>query len=205
MAGVAANIQLEGERDDDDSSGRYDAGQRSERTEKDDVPRLGTCATVGPQREDDLRDDRARPTDRSQVRARVARAEVGGRFRRTSQRPTGNGRKITMPVRRNSRGKWIYRKVVKLPNGKTVRIFGTPDENTRKAAEDAEQAHVERVKKESEAAPVEKKEVPTFDEWFNGRFWQEWVIANQNKPGEMEQKKSIYESHLKAAFGNVRL
>ena len=50
-----------------------------------------------------------------------------------------------------------------------------------------------------------RKEVPTFDEWFNGRFWQEWVIANKNKPGEQEQKKSIYRTHLKSAFGDLLL
>jgi integrase len=94
--------------------------------------------------------------------------------------------------------------MVKLPDGKKLRIFGTPDENTREAAEEAERAHVERVRK-PQPAPVEKKEVPTFEEWFNGRFWEEWVIANQNKPGEMEQKKSIYEHHLKPAFGKLRL
>jgi hypothetical protein len=57
--------------------------------------------------------------------------------------------------------------------------------------------------------------VPTFGEWFwgsdpkaaepNGRFWLEWVVSRKNKPGEMEQKKSIYLTHLAVPFGKVAL
>jgi len=39
-----------------------------------------------------------------------------------------------MPVRANSRKKWIYRTVVKLKDGSKVRIFGTPEINTKEAA-----------------------------------------------------------------------
>lgn len=49
------------------------------------------------------------------------------------------------------------------------------------------------------------KEVPTFDEWFTGRFWREWVIGTKNKPSEMESKQGSYRVHLKAAFGAKRL
>ncbi len=50
-----------------------------------------------------------------------------------------------------------------------------------------------------------RKEVPTFDEWFNGRFWREWVVGRKNKPSEAESKRSIYENHLKVPLGNKRL
>ncbi len=52
---------------------------------------------------------------------------------------------------------------------------------------------------------LRRKEVPTFDSWFNGRFWDEWVVGRKNKPSEVESKKSIYRVHLKDAFGSKRL
>ena len=117
-----------------------------------------------------------------------------------------------MPVRRNQRGMWIYRTTVKLPDGKMKRIFGTPSLNTKVAAQKAEREHIERALK---PLPQEKKEVPTFADWFwgsdadatepNGRFWNEWVISRKNKPSEANEKKSIYKGHLKQAFGKMRL
>lgn len=102
-----------------------------------------------------------------------------------------------MPVRRNSRKKWIYRTIVKLRDGSKVRIFGTPERNTRESAEQAERDHIARVQNPV-APPVDKRKVPTFAEWFwgpdadaedpSGRFWREWVIAEKNKPSEMEAK-----------------
>ncbi len=106
-----------------------------------------------------------------------------------------------MPVRRNQRGRWIYRTIVKLPNGGKVRVFGTPTINTQDQARKAERAHVERVLNPS----AEPKEVPTYEEWFNDRFWREWVIGNQNKPSEVEAKRSIYDTHLGPAFGKRKL
>ena len=107
-----------------------------------------------------------------------------------------------MAVQRDKRnGQWRYRKVVRLPDGTKVRISGMPSDNTRLAAEDAERAHIRRA-----LEPVlTRKEVPTFAEWFEGRFWDEWVIGNKNKPGEQEQKRSIFERHLRKPFGKLRL
>lgn len=49
------------------------------------------------------------------------------------------------------RGKrWSYRKTVTLCDGSKQRISGTPERNTRRAAEDAERAHVDRVMMEAE-------------------------------------------------------
>jgi integrase len=50
-----------------------------------------------------------------------------------------------------------------------------------------------------------EKEVPTFDDWFNGRFWLEWVVGRKNKPTEVRSKKIIYRIHLKDRFGDKRL
>ncbi len=47
--------------------------------------------------------------------------------------------------------------------------------------------------------------VPTFSEWFNGRFWREWVVGRKNKPSECESKRSIFAHHLEPAFGDLRL
>ncbi len=46
---------------------------------------------------------------------------------------------------------------------------------------------------------------PTYEEWFNGRFWQEWVIGERNKPSEQISKRSSFENYLKPAFGPLRL
>lgn len=110
-----------------------------------------------------------------------------------------------MPTRRNQQGKWFYRKMVKLPDGSRVRVSGTPTRNTRDSAEQAERVHVDRVLREWHLPPAEKQEVPTFAEWFGGRFWIEWVIGQRNKPSEMEAKQSIYRLHLGPALGSLRL
>lgn len=47
--------------------------------------------------------------------------------------------------------------------------------------------------------------MPTFAEWFNGRFWTEWVVARRNKPSEVESKRSIFKVHLDPEFGSVPL
>jgi len=101
-------------------------------------------------------------------------------------------------------GWWVYRTVVKLPDGGKTRISGKPAINTKQAALDAERAHIERVLK-GEDEPAEKTEVPTFEEWFNGRFWREWVIGRKNKPSEAAAKKNVFDNHLKQPFGSLRL
>jgi hypothetical protein len=70
-------------------------------------------------------------------------------------------------VRDSRDGTWRYRKVVKLPDGRKVRINGTPAINTKQAAEAAERAHIIRaLDPESEL-----KEVPTFEEFVDDRWW----------------------------------
>jgi hypothetical protein len=48
-----------------------------------------------------------------------------------------------------------------------------------------------------------RKEYPTFKEWFDGRFWTEWVVSRKNKPSEVGSKKSIMKIHLEPAFGEM--
>jgi integrase len=115
-----------------------------------------------------------------------------------------------MPARRDKRsGRWRYRKLIKLPDGSRKRINGTPTKNTKLAAEEEEMRHMEREIKafyeQQYAPPTAEMEVPTFAEWFEGRFWREWVIGRKNKPSEQVAKRSIFETHLKDRFGAMRL
>jgi integrase len=82
-----------------------------------------------------------------------------------------------------------------------MRINGTAPkhENNKHAAVQAEREHIERVL-HPERVP-ERKEIPTFDDWFTGRFWREWVVGRKNKPTEVASKQVIYKCHLKDAFG----
>ena len=106
-----------------------------------------------------------------------------------------------MPVQKDKHGRWRYRTVVRLPDGRKVRISGTPELNTKAAAQDEERLHIQRLKNPTMAKPA----APKFGEFFNGRFWQEWVIARKNKPGEMEEKRRVYERYLRPRFANKRL
>jgi integrase len=110
-----------------------------------------------------------------------------------------------MPVRRSSDGRWRYRHVVHYPDGTRERISGSAPThiNTRAAAEQAMLDHIERCL-HPERVPT-RKEHPTFKEWFDGRFWTEWVISRKNKPSEVESKKSIMKIHLKPEFGEMTL
>lgn len=50
-----------------------------------------------------------------------------------------------------------------------------------------------------------REEVPRFDEWFEGRFWREWVLGRKNKPSEQRSKLCSYRVHIKPALGHKRL
>jgi integrase len=114
-----------------------------------------------------------------------------------------------MPVSRASNGRWRYRALVRLPDGTRSRISGTApaNNNNKAAAQQAERDHIARIQEPpAPPAPLSKPpEVPTFTQWFEGRFWTEWVIAQDNKPSEREAKQSIYKHHLAPAFGELRL
>lgn len=118
-----------------------------------------------------------------------------------------------MPLRRDPRtNRWFFRTIVKLPNGEKLRVSGTPGipgpyhdlTQTKQGAAEAEQRAIKDLFT-PKLVPDEKKEVPTFSEWFDGRFWNEWVIGRRNKPGEAREKQTIYGCHLKARFGSMRL
>lgn len=119
-----------------------------------------------------------------------------------------------MCVRRDPRtGGWFFRPTVKLPDGTTKRLFGTPGipgmyqdlDATKLGAQEAEQRAIKLALANAGVLAPVKKEVPPFREWFKGRFWTEWVFARKNKPTEVRSKTIIFDNHLEAAFGDKRL
>jgi integrase len=113
-----------------------------------------------------------------------------------------------MAVKRGKDGRWRFRVVVRdimLADGTHPRISGTPTENTKEAARAMEREEVRLAIEAHRNPPAARKEFPTFDEWFNGRFWREWVVGKKNKPSEVESKLSIYKLHLKEALGRLPL
>jgi integrase len=104
-----------------------------------------------------------------------------------------------------------------MPDGKKQRLFGTPGvtgpyhdlAQTKIGALAAEQRAISEAfhgrPSEPVASATTKEEVPTFDEWFNGRFWLEWVVGRKNKPTEVRSKQIIYRIHLKERVGHKRL
>jgi integrase len=118
-----------------------------------------------------------------------------------------------MPVRRDARTKrWFFRTTIKTLDGRTQRLFGTPGvpgpfhdlPATRVGAHEAEQRAVKEVLTPKLPAYM-TQEVPTFSVWFEGRFWNEWVVGRKNKPTEVRSKKIIFANHLKPRFGKMRL
>jgi integrase len=110
-----------------------------------------------------------------------------------------------MPIRRSSDGRWRYRHVVHYPDGTRERISGSAPThiNTKAAAEQEMHDHIDRCL-HPERVPL-REECPTFNEWFHGRFWKEWVVGRKNKPSEQREKTVIFECHLKAWFGDMAL
>lgn len=111
-----------------------------------------------------------------------------------------------MSVRKDPDGRWRYRVRLRLHDGTHVRISGTAPvyENNEAACKRAE-AEAIHAKLHESKQPPSKKEVPTYDEWFNGRFWKEWVIGERNKPSERRSKEIIFRVHLKPELGHLRL
>lgn len=113
-----------------------------------------------------------------------------------------------MPAYEDKRdGRWRYRKWVALPNGTRIRIAGTPATDTKKAAEAAERAHIDRVlhpERASAAAEVAsgQKEVPTV-EAFAPRFMREYLP--RQKPTERKSKEYILSGSIVPFFGPMRL
>lgn len=106
-----------------------------------------------------------------------------------------------MAVRRNEKGQWRYRKIVKLPNGTKLRISGTPSINTKLEAEKAERNHIART---LSPPPALKKEVPTFGT-FADDWWQVYPKAAGNRASTQRATEVHLRHHLKPHLGSVPL
>jgi integrase len=107
-----------------------------------------------------------------------------------------------MAVGRDRRnGNWRYRKVVELPDGRKVRITGTPAINTKQAAEAAERAHIIRTLDPK----AERKEVPTFRVFVEDRWWPTYPAAAGNRFTTRYEKESHLRVHLMPALGSLLL
>lgn len=111
-----------------------------------------------------------------------------------------------MSVRRDTRfGTWFYRKWVRTPDGRKVRIFGTPKSEglpeTRAGAEEAERRAIARVLETGEAKPV-TKEVPTVEEFHKVFLATSSII---NKPSSVDSKEKLLRFHIVPRLGRLRL
>jgi hypothetical protein len=102
-----------------------------------------------------------------------------------------------MAVRRD-KGQWRYRKVVK-PNGRKVRMSGTPALNTRLAAEEAERAHILRLFNPSPPA----REAPTLND-FKEQFLDH-LRGNRRKASTVYAAEVALDAHILALHGQKRL
>lgn len=115
-----------------------------------------------------------------------------------------------MSVRRDTqRGYWLVHIEMPYPDGSTETFRKKSPVQTKRGAEQWEREKrcemLEDWKRNKYQPQPIKKEVPTFDEWFNGPFWSGRVIARKNKPSEVESKTSIYNCHIKPVLGKLRL
>jgi hypothetical protein len=116
-------------------------------------------------------------------------------------------KEIEMSVRRDTRfGTSFYRKWVRTPDGRKVRIFGTPKAEglpeTRAGAEEAERRAIARVQQTGEQKRAPTKEVPTVRE-FHTVFLDASRI--KNKPSSVESKEVILRMHILPRLGDLRL
>ena len=114
-----------------------------------------------------------------------------------------------MSVRRDHRyGHWLYRKQIRLADGRRVRIFGVPTTvglpDSRAGAERAERMHLDRVLETGEVSqtPPPPKECPTVSD-----FVPVYLDASrlQNKPSSVDAKEWTLRRHVVPAIGNLRL
>jgi hypothetical protein len=114
-----------------------------------------------------------------------------------------------MPVRRDSRtGRWFFRKQVRMPNGRRVRIFGVPQSfvlaNTKLGAEEAERREVQRVLNTGvvKLPTPEKVEAPTVEEF--AKVYLD-VARVDSKPSSVDTKEQILRWRIVPFFGKLRL
>lgn len=106
-----------------------------------------------------------------------------------------------MPTRKNASGRWTYQKVVRLPDGRKVRISGRSALNTRRAAEEAERAHIART---LNPPPEPKRASPLFSD-FARRWWETYPTSVGNKRSTLAEKELHLRVYLTPFFGDKTL
>ncbi len=116
-----------------------------------------------------------------------------------------------MSARRDNRsGKshWFYRKMIRLPDGRRVRIFGVPTTvglpDSKEGAEQAERDHIARVLKTGEVTqtPPPPKEVPKLRD-FVATYME--ISSLVNKDSWLVAKELLLRVHILPALGDKRL
>ena len=74
-----------------------------------------------------------------------------------------------------------------LPDGSKIRIAGTPDINTRAAAEAAERDHIERAQSQKVAKSTE---VYIFEKFVADKWWPTYPSPVNNRPSTVDRKRS---------------
>ena len=97
---------------------------------------------------------------------------------------------------------WRYRKTITLPDGSKIRIAGTPDINTRAAAEAAERDHIQRAQNQKAARP---REVYTFEKFVADKWWPTYPSSVNNRPSTVEEKEIHLRLHILPRVGALRL
>jgi integrase len=120
-------------------------------------------------------------------------------------------------VKKGPDGVWRYRKRIELPDGRHIRIKGTPNTNTQSAAEAAERAHIAReetaalarmrglpdvVLPPSVASAPTRRRVPTVRE-FIARFIREY--APDGRPGAIRTRNVHLNGSIATHFGGYAL
>lgn len=115
-----------------------------------------------------------------------------------------------MPAyRRTPRSPWRFRKWIRLPDGKRIRIYGKPTVNTKKAAEAAERLEIEKyldpaaaTRRRKEQESNERPNVPTIAEYIVTYLG---VTARDGAEMGREAKRRILKVDIAPEFGHLRL
>ena len=110
--------------------------------------------------------------------------------------------------RRGKKKHWRYRAKIRLHNGRTERISGTPAINTKLGALAAERAHIERALRGQSDAGPEKKEVLPLTRFIDEVWWPTWPDSSYgrgNRPTTIHEKEGHIRLHLKPALGRLLL
>lgn len=113
-----------------------------------------------------------------------------------------------MSVRQRRGRQWFFRTIVRLPDGRRERIFGVPKTfglpNTKIGAQEAERRAIERALKTGEPTTT-PKEVPTFKDFVEQRWWPTYPGSVGNRKRTIEEKSFHLRCHLMPVLAEVRL